>query len=250
MPAPRSELVGRVPVRIYEAEGEAPPARVAVLFFHGLRSSSDVLDAEARAIAAAGMTAVLVDAPHHGARRSRVLETMPDTATREGYATLLRILREARDEVPALVDHLLARGHARVAIGGVSMGAYVALAAATREPRLAAVASLLGSPDWTPHEGEAAASVADLAEALSESPHLRAEAIAPRPLLLLNRARDVNVRPEGARSLAMRLRPLYGRAGAGEALVHREYDVDHFAPPPVWREMVSRAVAFLARFAP
>ena len=48
----------------------------------------------------------------------------------EGYRRLLLILREAREEVPALVDDLLAKGHERVAIMGVSMGAYIALAEA------------------------------------------------------------------------------------------------------------------------
>lgn len=243
MDAPEEALVGSVPVRTY-----APARRSgsALLFHHGLRSSSSALDAEARALARAGITVMLVDAPHHGARRSRVLETMADTATREGYATLLRILREARDEVPALVDHALARGHERVAIGGVSMGAYIALAAAVIEPRLAAVVSLLGSPDWTPHEGEAAAARAELAEALAESPHLRAEAIAPRPLLLVVGARDVNVPPHGARAMASRLRPVYESAGAPGAFVLREYDVDHFAPPEVWREMVEVAASFVS----
>ena len=151
MREPALSFVGNVPVRIYAPEGGA--ARAAVLFFHGLRSSGKVLEVEARAIAAAGVTAIVPDAPHHGARRDAILDAMPDTATREGYATLLRILREARDEVPALVDHALELGHEEVAIGGVSMGGYIALAAGTIEPRLVAVVSLLGSPDWSRTRG-------------------------------------------------------------------------------------------------
>jgi alpha-beta hydrolase superfamily lysophospholipase len=245
---PSVSFAGDVPIRTYAAHGGA--GRAAVLFFHGLRSSAVALDPEARAIAAAGIAALVPDAPHHGARRDRALEAMPDTATREGYGTLLAILREARDEVPSLVDHALGLGYERVAIGGVSMGGYIALAGAVVEPRLAAVVSLLGSPDWTPHEGEAAKSVHHFAGALAESPHLRAEALAPRPLLLLNGKRDANVPPEPARALERRLRPLYDRLGAGDVLVRREYDVDHFAPPDVWREMVETAVGFLARTLP
>lgn len=242
MSAPRLTSLGHVPVRIHDA---GPPARAAVLFFHGLRSSAETLDAEARALSAAGITAILPDAPHHGARRSAFLETMPDTATIEGYTRLLAILREARDEVPALVDHLLTAGYARVAIAGVSMGAYVALAAATIEPRLAAVASVLGSPDWTPHEGDAARDVTRFAAALAESPHLRTETWPVRPLLLVNGAHDANVRPDGARALAARLRPRF--ATAGTTLDHRELAVGHFPPPPLWEEMVSATVDFLAR---
>ncbi|MEZ4257530.1 MAG: alpha/beta fold hydrolase [Polyangiaceae bacterium] len=243
--SPVRSAIGPAPVWTFSAERDARAP--AVLLFHGLRSSSAALHDEARAIARAGMTAVLVDAPHHGARRSPVLDAMPDTGTREGYATLLRILREAKDEVPSLVDHLLGLGHARVAIAGVSMGAYVALAGAVLEPRISPIVSLLGSPDWTPHEGEAATAADVRADADDASPCRHPEAFVPRPLLMLNGARDVNVRPEGARAFAEALRPLYAARGASDVLVHRELDVDHFAPPEVWREMVETAVVFLSR---
>lgn len=218
-----------VPIRTHEGG-----TRAAVLFFHGLRSASEALDREARAIAAAGVTALLVDAPHHGARRSAFLDTMPDTATEEGYARLLTILREARDEVPVLVDHALALGYERVAIGGVSMGAYIALAAATIEPRVAAIVSILGSPEW----GDGT---------IADSPHRKPEAFAPRPLLLLNGALDVNVAPGPARALAAALRPSYEAVGAADALVHREWDVSHFVPEPTWSEMIAQTTAFLSR---
>lgn len=243
---PRLALAGDVPLRIHAARG-ASRGGGAVLFFHGLRSSSDVLDADARVIADAGVTVILVDAPHHGARRDAVLEKMPDTGTRAGYATLLRILREARDEVPALVDHARALGFGKVAIGGVSLGGYIALSAAVSEPHLAAVASLLGSPDWTPHEGEAAASRDAYADALAESPHLRAEALAPRPLLQLVASRDRNVPPGPSRALAARLAPLYDAHGARDALLHREVDSEHFVPEPLWRGMIAETASFLAR---
>jgi pimeloyl-ACP methyl ester carboxylesterase len=198
-------------------------------------------------MATAGITALVPDAPHHGARRDAVLETMPDTTTREGYGTLLSILRDARDEVPLLVDHALDLGYEKVAIGGVSMGGYIAIAGAIIEPRIAAVVSLLGSPDWTPHEGEAATSGYVFAEALAESPHHDPDPLAPRPLLLVNGARDVNVRPAPARTLERRLRPLYDRHGAGDSLVHLEYDVDHFPPREVWDEMIETAITFALR---
>lgn len=168
---------------------------------------------------------------------------MPDTATLEGYRRLLAIFREARDEVPALVDDLLGQGHARVAVMGVSMGAYIALAAATVEPRLSAIVSILGSPDWAPDDLDAS----HFEDALRESPNLRLDAFPPRPLLLLNGARDANVRPEGARAFAAALRPRYEALGAGHALVHREWDVDHFAPPETWREMIAVAIDFLGQ---
>lgn len=208
-----------------------PPA---VLLFHGLRTSKESLEAESRALEAAGLAPILVDAPHHGARRSAFLDTMPDTSTAEGQRRLLVILREARDEVPALVDGLLAQGHPRVAIMGVSMGGFIALAAATVEPHLSAIVSILGSPEWW---GE------------PDAPIHSPDAFPPRPLLMLNGARDENVSPEGARALALALRPRYEAQRRDDALVHREWDVPHFVPAEVWREMIAEATAFLRQYA-
>lgn len=238
---PSTSRVGVIPIRTFRGATPGP----AILFFHGLRASSEGLDAEARAFAAAGITAIMVDAPHHGARRDTFLETMPDTATREGYRRLLTIFREARDEVPSLVDHAQAAGHTAIAIGGVSLGGYIALAAAG-EPRLAAIVSLLGSPDWTPHEGEGAAAREHFAEALAESPHLRPEVFVPRPLLMITGTRDVNVPPAPTRALHARLRPLYAEAGADAALVHREFDTAHAVAEPMWRAMIALATSFCA----
>ncbi|MBX3226209.1 MAG: alpha/beta fold hydrolase [Labilithrix sp.] len=217
--------------------------RGAVLLFHGLRMGADSLAREAGWLVARGFTVLGVDAPHHGRRSSEVVETMPDALTLEGHYVLLRLLREARAEIPALVDHARALGHERVAIAGVSFGAFIALAAAAVEPRLDAFVSILGTPDWTPRDG---AVPDDLREAVAESPHHRPEAFAPRPLLLLNGGADDNVRPGPARDLAARLRPLYEAAGAGASLVHHEYpNTPHFVEEPEWADMWQRTGDFL-----
>jgi dienelactone hydrolase len=241
-PRPVTSFVGDIPLQTYAPADRDAPSAAAVLLFHGLRVSASTHEREARAIAAAGLTAILPDAPHHGARRSTVLETMPDALTLEGHRVLLRILREGRDEIPRLVDHALSLGHRKVAIAGISMGAFLALAGATIEPRLAAIASVFGTPDWTPRDGVVPP---DLADAVAESPHLRLETFPPRPLLLLNGGRDDNVRPAPARDFAARLRPLYAASGGGP-LVHRELpDVDHFPSDAVWSDLWSTAVTFL-----
>ncbi len=233
-------FAGSVPFRTYPPPGASAGA---VLLYHGLRSSMDSVEREARTLASAGMTVLTVDAPHHGARRSAVVDTMPDALSLEGHYVLLRLLREARDEVPALVDHVLGLGHPRVAIAGVSFGAFIALAAATIDPRLAAIVSILGTPDWTPRTGVVPE---DLADAVAESPHLRLETFAPRPLLLLNGTLDENVKPAPARELAAKLRPIYEAAGAGP-LVHVEYpDANHWPSERDWEHMWSTAAGFLA----
>lgn len=212
------------------------------MLFHGLRMGSDSLEREARWLANAGFTVYAADAPHHGMRHSEVVGNMPDALTIDGYRVLLRVLREARDEIPKLVDHILAQGHPTVAIAGVSMGAFIALAAATVEPRLASIISILGTPDWTPRDDNVPT---DLVEAVTESPHLQPEKFVPRPLLLLNGSRDDNVRPGPMRVFVARLRPLYG-PDAGR-IIHREYDSEHAVPEPLWVDMWMTSVAFLTR---
>lgn len=238
---PRDAFVGPVPIRTYAPPpGTTRPAG-AVLLFHGLRSTMGSLAREAELLASTGLTVVLVDAPHHGARQSDVVRRMPNALEMPGFATVLRLVREARDEVPLLVDHLLGEGHATVAAGGVSFGGFIALAAATVEPRLAAIASVLGTPDWTPRSGIVPE---ELASVVRESPLARYETFFPRPVLLLNGALDENVPPTGARALAAKLRPIYEeRAGV---LVQREYrHTTHFPSPEVWLDMWTTAGSFL-----
>lgn len=190
----------------------------------------------------AGLTVVTVDAPHHGARRSEVVDRMPNALEMPGFATVLRLVREARDEVPLLVDHLLGEGHEGVAVGGVSFGAFIALAAATVEPRLRGIVSVLGTPDWTPRSGKVPAELVDV---VAESPLSRHASFPPRPLLMLNGALDENVPPAGARALAAKLRPLYSGELVGR-LVHHEYPgTTHFPSSDVWQDMWSRAAEFL-----
>lgn len=218
------------------------PRAGAVLLYHGLRSSMASLEREAERIASTGVTVVLVDAPHHGRRHSEVVATMPNALELPGHRVVIRLVQQARDEVPRLVDHLRREGHREVAIGGVSFGGFIALAAATIEPRLAAIVSILGSPDWSPRDVPVPD---DLIGVVAESPLARHASFPPRPVLLLNGALDENVRPTGARALAAKLRPLYTGAHVGP-FEHVEYpDASHFPSAGVWDDMWSRATRFL-----
>jgi dienelactone hydrolase len=219
----------------------------AVLLYHGLRADSASLEREGKWLASAGFTAILPDAPHHGARHSDVVGHMPDALSLDGHRILLRILRDARDEIPRLVDYALSQGHEKVAIAGVSMGGFIALAAGAADPRIAAIVSILGTPDWTPREGHIPD---DLQEAVVQSPHLQPDRFVPRPLLFLNASHDESVRPGPARELVARLRPLYEKTGptAIARLIHREYDCSHAVPEHDWADMWMTTAGFLGRF--
>ena len=215
----------------------------AVLFFHGLGVDRNVHRKEGRALAEAGLVAVLPDAPHHGERRDALVDEIRRASGADVDRLLIRLVEDGAAEVPALVDHLLAAGHPAVAVAGISMGAYIALAAAANEPRLAAIASLLGSPDWTPDDGVVPPG---LAPAVARAPIHRLDRFPPRPLLLINCGRDVNVPPAPARRFAAALRPLYEAAGAPGRLLHREYpDSDHFPGERDWHDLWATTVDFL-----
>jgi dienelactone hydrolase len=230
-----------IPTRIVEPAGARAPA---VIFLHGLGVSKETHAKEAESLADAGLAAVLLDAPHHGERRSELLDEMDRAHGDDAFGLLLRLVAEAADEIPGVVDGLLARGHPRVAIAGISMGAFTALAAGADEPRLAAIVSILGSPEWTPPSGHVPEHLSGRVE---RSPARRLAAFAPRPLLLLNAGLDQHVPPAPARRFAEALRPLY--PPGDERLVHREYPrSDHFVRPEDWDDLWSTAVAFLCRW--
>ncbi len=238
----QTRVLAGVPALVCSADdGARSPA---VLFYHGFRARKEVHRKEGRSLAQAGLTAVLIDAPHHGAREDGVV----DARDISGVALdrlLVRIVDEAVAELPVLIDTLLAAGHPAVAIAGISMGAYIALAAGVAEPRLAAIASLLGSPVWVSTEGPVPEDLA--ATSLRDPMHLHAKFL-PRPLLLLNGGRDVNVRPEPARRLGSLLRPLYAQAGVPERLVHHEYpQAGHFMGERDWHDLWATTLAFLTR---
>ena len=230
----------RVPANITRASEDAPKS-AAVLFLHGLSSSKETQAKEADSLARAGFTAVTIDAPHHGARRSPLLDEIIAATGAPAHAILLRMLREAIGEIPRVVDHLLREGYGPIGIAGISMGAFATLGAAAADPRLVAVVSILGSPDWWPVKGEI-----DDAERpwLEEAPVRRPEVFPPRALLIANAGRDVNVPPEPARRFAETLRPYY--AQWPERLRYIEYpESGHFMREGDWDDLWRKTVEWL-----
>ncbi|MBI5487406.1 MAG: alpha/beta fold hydrolase [Deltaproteobacteria bacterium] len=231
----------RVPVRVIRRAGDKT-AR-PVLLLHGLGAGRETQDKEGTSLAGAGFIAVVVDAPHHGARRSTLLDEIAAARGAAAHELLLRMVREAAAEIPGLVERAAREFGEPVGAVGVSMGAYTALAGAAAEPRLAATVSILGSPDWTcPGEGTTAAIEAWAREA----PVHRPERFPPRPLLMANGGLDVNVPPEAARAFAATLRPLY--AAHPDRLVHAEYPLSpHLMREQDWSDLWRRTLDFMCR---
>src|SRR5262249_57538023 len=128
------------------------------------------------AVAGAGVLAVAIDAAGHGERSTDEFADRMTGPKEKTDQVFIHFVVETAAEVPRVLDALGATGWAdpeRIAMGGVSMGAYVVYAALVDEPRIRAAVALLGRPDW-PRAG---------------SPHLSATAhYFPPPLLSITAA--------------------------------------------------------------
>lgn len=101
----------------------APPTAPAVLVLHGLHSCKDDHADIGAAVREAGMAALAIDVRGHGASGGRL-----DAGAVDDALAGLALLRE--------------RGHSRLGLRGSSMGGFLALHAAAREPAVRAVAAL------------------------------------------------------------------------------------------------------------
>lgn len=176
---------GHVPLLFVRPRSGSLPLPT-VLWFHGLGVSKETHDKELQQLADTGFLAAGVDAAGHG---ERALPTLPDRIARATQDDALRLMLPlaeltARD-VPGVVQYL--RDHhgadeRRIALAGISMGAFVVYRAVTIVQEIRAAVALLGSPEWP--EGI--------------SPHWKPEAFRHTAMLSILAEQDVNVPRRGA----------------------------------------------------
>ncbi|HYI01341.1 alpha/beta hydrolase family protein [Hyalangium sp.] len=229
---------GRIPVLKLHYEPRPGPA---VIVLHGLGVDTDSVRHELHALADRGLTAVGMDAPHHGARRDRWLDEMGSLGPSEYHERLLHIILESAPDVSRLIDHLTYEGHGPIGLAGISLGAYTALTVAARDSRVRATVSILGSPDWTPSH---APMTHALYELMQHAPVHRPQDLARNPLLFLNGGRDHLVLPHWARDFTWRVREQY--PWLGQHVEYVEYpESEHFVRPQDWGDLWWRALNFL-----
>jgi len=234
-------LIDGIPVlKVHQEPRPAP----AVVFLHGLGASAETQRRELDSLAEHGLTAVAIDAPHHGRRRDAWLDEMNGLEPPESHVRFLRLLREALPEVSRTVDHLTNEGHGPIGIAGISMGAYLALAAAAEDARIRATVSILGSPSWPPRRGPV---TVEMRELMSQAPVHRPADCARHPLLMMNAGRDLSVPPDlpgGPRDFARLLRE--GHPDIASQVTYVEYpESEHFMREGDWRDLWHRTLAFL-----
>jgi hypothetical protein len=231
---------GRIPVLKVHHE---PRPRPAVIMLHGLHANVDVQRKELSSLADHGLTAVGIDAPHHGARWDGLLDELGRLSPTDFYPRLLMLVREAVPEVSRVIDHLLWEGHGPIGLVGVSMGAYSGLAAAAQDPRLRATVSILGSPDWAPRRGPV---TDELRELMAHAPVNRPKDLARNPLLFLNAGRDESVPTNRTRDFAQQLAEQH--PGLALHVSYVEYpESEHLMRPEDWDDLWRRTLGFLCR---
>ena len=230
---PQRIRVGSVPLLIVRPD-TAAGALPTVLWFHGLGVSKETHEKELQQIADAGFLAVGVDAAGHGERALPTLAERIARATQDEALRLMLPLVEltARD-IPAVVRHLRDSELAderRVALAGISMGAFVVYRAVTIVQGIRAAVALLGSPEWP--EGI--------------SPHWTPEAFRQTALLSITAARDVNVRPDGARRFHAVLDRDAERAAPARYV--ELAGAEHLMPAESWGTAMRETIEWLRRF--
>lgn len=169
-----------------------PLPQPLVLWFHGFGADAAVHRPELERVANRGFLAVGVDAVGHGRRRFADLDARIAAPRDEALHTAVEIARDTADEVPWLVRSLVGDGLAdasRVAIAGISMGAFIVYRALVVASSIRAAVAILGSPEWP----------------VPDSPHTHLDAFRRTALLSITAENDVNVPPDAARALHRRL---------------------------------------------
>lgn len=200
-----------VPAILQLPAASAPVA--AVLLLHGFSSRKErMADSIGRALLARNVGSLAVDLPLHGSREAGV-----EGLSLRNPLAVVQQWRLAVREANAALTYLAQRpavDASRLAVGGYSLGAFLATTVAEGNGLVRAVALAAGGdlPSKTPF-ATLVRSVAD--------PLRSIRALNGRPLLMVNGRFDQTVRPEQAKSLF---------AAAGEPKELRWYDGGHWPP--------------------
>jgi uncharacterized protein len=230
----------------------APPgARRLVIWQAGFTGSTETERAKVEELAGRGYVALSFDPYQHG---DRSIEP-PDERGKRVFSNFRKymwaILGRTTKDAERVIDWAVPTLGVvpEVAMGGVSMGGDVSVAAAGVDPRIVAVAAMIATPDWLRPGSNTAPGEPDrdsqaLYDELNPMTHLRHYRHTPA-ILFENGAADDHVPPDGARRFAAALAPFY-EAKSERLSVHEHAGVGHAFTDAMWQG----ALAWFLRFAP
>jgi len=232
--------LGYAPVLILRPRGHCGTA----LVYHGLGAGKEVQHKEMVWLAEAGFTAVCVDAPHHGERADGYLEMLTSAETANQHFLVMKLVSEAIQEIPAVVEYCVQQFPGNVCIVGISLGGFIAYGAPVVEPRIKASVPILGSPDWNPKVGHA---TAELQALMEHAPARFPEKFPPCAVFAANARRDIYVPPRASREFIQTLQNEY--QACPERLQYLEYpDSEHMMREEDWNDLWQRVLFWFYRF--
>lgn len=172
------------------ATGVRVPAAVLV---HGFSSNKErMTESVGRSLARRGVASLSIDLPLHGAREG----SFEGLGIRNALALVQKwnlAVREAEHATQVLADHHGIDAQ-RIGIVGYSLGSFISVVVAARQPDVRAVVLAAGGdlPEATPF-ASLVRTVADPVRAVRR--------LAGRPLLMVNGKNDRTIRPSQARAL-------------------------------------------------
>jgi uncharacterized protein len=239
----RLKLASAPALVVFRDSPQDSARRGTILFYHGFGASKETTVPILSRLATAGFLAVGIDGIGHGERRYVDFQTRfpPVEPHLRGNvqleAAFLEVVRATAEEVPDILDALLAQHWAspeQIGISGLSFGGFVSYAAVVADKRIQAAAPVVGSPEWK--------------LPWPQSPHLHLGRFYPTALLSQTAGLDTNQPPDAVRALHRHLAPYY--AQAPERLCSLEYpNSPHDLTPQddeqAWKAVVSWFETFL-----
>ena len=118
-----------------------------VIVLHGLTVCKEAQRNELERLANSGYFAVAFDAPHHGERKTGVVELMHHMQPYDRHHLMMGFVIQHAAEISEFIKMFKKQGK-KVAVVGISMGAHTTFALIRRKHKPDFVASFLGAADF------------------------------------------------------------------------------------------------------
>lgn len=173
-----------------------------VIILHGSEVSKETNQTDMQRLEDSGYWSVCIDAPHHGERNDGYMKIAARCNPREQYLMMLSVVNQEAAEVAELVRIFKSKGK-KVALLGISMGAYAVFAALMLTKEADLYAAFMGNPDFR-FKGNSTFSMPEVT-----GPADNMEGIFPANIFMVNAGQDEFVDPEGARKFYNNLKVYY-----------------------------------------
>jgi dienelactone hydrolase len=241
----RNDIINGIPV-LACCRGDASGPMPLILAAHGFQGAKENFQDNLQALAERGFYATALDNVAHGERLDPGVMSRVCRDGKYDVLAIRRLMQQTADEIPALIDRLLAGGRVdagRIGMFGVSMGGYITFRALVVDPRIKAAAPIIASPCWDelPQEGQFLAGP-DVERELAEfarryAPAAFPDRFYPRAVLAQIGGHDPHFNGERVKDFFKELEGRYGAEKSRLKLIVHE-SVGHEFTETMWRNVM------------